>query len=178
MSRVGRKPISIPKGVDVKVSGRTVAVKGPKGELSREIREGLVVKLENGLAVIEQTDTGKMAGALHGLTRALIQNMVEGVSQGFTKSLEIHGTGYRAAVQGQKLTLNLGHSHPIEYPLPTGIQAAVDQNRIVLTGVDKELVGQVSAEIRRFRPPEPYKGKGVRYLNEHVRRKAGKSAGA
>jgi len=155
-----------------------VAVKGPKGELSREIREGLVVKLENGLAVIEQTDTGKMAGALHGLTRALIQNMVEGVSQGFTKSLEIHGTGYRAAVQGQKLTLNLGHSHPIEYPLPTGIQAAVDQNRIVLTGVDKELVGQVSAEIRRFRPPEPYKGKGVRYLNEHVRRKAGKSAGA
>jgi large subunit ribosomal protein L6 len=164
--------------VDVKVSGRTVAVKGPKGELSREIREGLVVKLENGLAVIEQTDTGKMAGALHGLTRALIQNMVEGVSQGFTKSLEIHGTGYRAAVQGQKLTLNLGHSHPIEYPLPTGIQAAVDQNRIVLTGVDKELVGQVSAEIRRFRPPEPYKGKGVRYLNEHVRRKAGKSAGA
>ena len=178
MSRVGRKPIPIPKGVDVKVSGRTVAVKGPKGELSREIREGLVVKLENGLAVIEQTDTGKMAGALHGLTRALIQNMVEGVSQGFTKSLEIHGTGYRAAVQGQKLTLNLGHSHPIEYPLPTGIQAAVDQNRIVLTGVDKELVGQVSAEIRRFRPPEPYKGKGVRYLNEHVRRKAGKSAGA
>jgi large subunit ribosomal protein L6 len=153
-------------------------VKGPKGELSREIREGLVVKIDNGIAVIEQTDSGKMAGALHGLTRALIQNMVEGVSQGFTKSLEIHGTGYRAAVQGQKLTLNLGHSHPIEYPLPTGIQAAVNQNLIVLTGADKELLGQVSAEIRRFRPPEPYKGKGVRYLNEHVRRKAGKSAGA
>jgi large subunit ribosomal protein L6 len=178
MSRVGRKPISIPKGVELKVSGRTVAVKGPKGELSREIREGLVVKIDNGIAVIEQTDSGKMAGALHGLTRALIQNMVEGVSQGFTKSLEIHGTGYRAAVQGQKLTLNLGHSHPIEYPLPTGIQAAVNQNLIVLTGADKELLGQVSAEIRRFRPPEPYKGKGVRYLNEHVRRKAGKSAGA
>src|SRR5262245_26983924 len=115
MSRVGRKPIYIPKGVDVKVSGRTVAVKGAKGELSREIREGLVVKVEDGTAVIEQTQSGKMAGALHGLTRALIQNMVEGVSQGFTKSLEIHGTGYRAAVQGQKLTLNLGHSHPIEY---------------------------------------------------------------
>jgi large subunit ribosomal protein L6 len=178
MSRVGRKPISIPKGVELKVSGRTVAVKGPKGELSREIREGLVVKLDNGFAVIEQTDSGKMAGALHGLTRALIQNMVEGVSQGFTKSLEIHGTGYRAAVQGQKLTLNLGHSHPIEYPLPKGISAAVNQNLIVLTGADKELLGQVSAEIRRFRPPEPYKGKGVRYLNEHVRRKAGKSAGA
>ena len=178
MSRVGRKPISIPKGVDVKVSGRTVAVKGPKGELSREIREGLVVKLEDGHALIEQTDSGKMAGALHGLTRALIQNMVEGVSQGFTKSLEIHGTGYRAAVQGQKLTLNLGHSHPIEYPLPKGIQATVNQNVIVLTGADKELLGQVSAEIRRFRPPEPYKGKGVRYMNEHVRRKAGKSAGA
>jgi len=178
MSRVGRKPISIPKGVDLKVSGRTVAVKGPKGELTREIREGLVVKLEDGLAVIEQTHAGKMAGALHGLTRALIQNMVEGVSQGFTKSLEIHGTGYRAAVQGQKLVLNLGHSHPIEYPIPKGIQAAVDQNRIVLSSADKELLGQVSAEIRRFRPPEPYKGKGVRYLNEHVRRKAGKSAGA
>ena len=178
MSRVGRKPISIPKGVDVKVSGRTVAVKGPKGELSREIREGLVVKLEDGFAHIEQTHSGKMAGALHGLTRALIQNMVEGVSQGFSKSLEIHGTGYRAQVQGQKLVLNLGHSHPIEYPIPKGIQAAVDQNRIVLSGADKELLGQVSAEIRRFRPPEPYKGKGVRYLNEHVRRKAGKSAGA
>lgn len=178
MSRVGRKPIPIPKGVELKVSGRTVAVKGPKGELSREIREGLVVKLEDGVAHIEQTQSGKMASALHGLTRALIQNMVEGVSQGFTKSLEIHGTGYRAAVQGQKIVLNLGHSHPIEYPIPQGIQVAVDQNRIVLTGADKELLGQVSAEIRRFRPPEPYKGKGVRYLNEHVRRKAGKSAGA
>ena len=178
MSRVGRKPISIPKGVDVKVSGSTVAVKGPKGELTREFRDGLVIKLENGLATVEQTDSGKMAGALHGLTRALLQNMVEGVSQGFTKSLEIHATGYRAAVQGQKLVLNLGHSHPIEYPIPKGITAAVDQNRIVLSGADKELLGQVSAEIRRFRPPEPYKGKGVRYLNEHVRRKAGKSAGA
>ena len=178
MSRVGRKPISIPKGVDVKVSGSTVAVKGPKGELTREFREGLVIKLENGFATVEQTDSGKMAGALHGLTRALLQNMVEGVSQGFTKSLEIHGTGYRAAVQGTKLVLNLGHSHPIEYAIPKGITAAVDQNRIVLSGADKELLGQVSAEIRRFRPPEPYKGKGVRYLNEHVRRKAGKSAGA
>ena len=175
MSRVGRKPISIPKGVDVKVSGSTVAVKGPKGELTREFREGLVIKLENGFATVEQTDSGKMAGALHGLTRALLQNMVEGVSQGFTKSLEIHGTGYRAAVQGTKLVLNLGHSHPIEYAIPKGITAAVDQNRIVLSGADKELLGEVSAEIRRFRPPEPYKGKGVRYANEHVRRKAGKA---
>ena len=178
MSRVGRKPIPIPKGVDLKVQGRTVTAKGPKGELKREIREGLQVKMEDGLAHIEQTLSGKSASALHGLTRALVHNMVEGVSKGFSKSLEIHGTGYRAQVQGQKLVLNLGHSHPIEYALPQGIQAAVDQNRIVLSSADKELLGQVSAEIRRFRPPEPYKGKGVRYLNEHVRRKAGKSAGA
>ena len=178
MSRVGRKPISIPKGVDLKVSGRTVVTKGPKGELSRDIREGLVVTMEDGLAHVGQTETGRMASALHGLTRALIQNMVLGVSEGFSKTLEIHGTGYRAQIQGQKLVLNLGHSHPIEYAIPQGILAVVDQNRIVLSGVDKELLGQVTAEIRRFRPPEPYKGKGVRYLNEHVRRKAGKSAGA
>ena len=178
MSRVGRKPISIPKGVDLKVSGHTVVAKGPKGELSRDIREGLVVTMEDGVAHVAQTQTGRMASALHGLTRALIQNMVRGVSEGFSKSLEIHGTGYRAQLQGQKLVLNLGHSHPIEYPLPKGIQVVVDQNRIVLSGADKELLGQVTAEIRRFRPPEPYKGKGVRYLNEHVRRKAGKSAGA
>ena len=178
MSRVGRKPIPVPKGVEIKVSGRTVTAKGPKGELSRQIREGLEVKVEGGVAHIHQTLSGRMAGALHGLTRALVQNMVEGVSTGFTKALEIHGTGYRAQLQGQKLVLNLGHSHPIEYPLPAGIQAAIDQNRIVLSGADKELLGQVTAEIRRFRPPEPYKGKGVRYVDEHVRRKAGKSAGA
>jgi large subunit ribosomal protein L6 len=178
MSRVGRKPISIPKGVDLKVSGHTVVTKGPKGELSRDIREGLVVTMADGVAHVAQTQTGRTASALHGLTRALIQNMVRGVSEGFSKTLEIHGTGYRAQIQGQKLVLNLGHSHPIEYPIPTGIHAVVDQNRIVLSGADKELLGQVTAEIRRFRPPEPYKGKGVRYLNEHVRRKAGKSAGA
>ena len=178
MSRVGRKPIPIPKGVEVKVAGPTVTVKGPKGELSRVIHSGLNLEIEGAVAHVRQTETGRQAGALFGLTRTLIHNMVEGVSAGYTKTLEIHGTGYRAQVQGQKLVLNLGHSHPIEYPLPKGIQAAVDQNRIVLTGIDKELLGQVSAEVRRFRPPEPYKGKGVRYLNEHVRRKAGKSAGA
>jgi large subunit ribosomal protein L6 len=178
MSRVGRKTIPIPKGVEVRIADRTVTVKGPKGELTRQIREGLELEVGGGEAHVRQTLTGHSANALFGLTRALINNMVLGVSAGFSKSLEIHGTGYRAQVQGQKLVLNLGYSHPIEYPLPNGIQAAVEQNRILLSGIDKELLGQVSAEIRRFRPPEPYKGKGVRYVDEHVRRKAGKSAGA
>ena len=178
MSRVGRKPISIPSGVEVKVAGRRVTVKGPKGELSREMGEGLSLEIAGGNAQVRQSNVGRVAGALFGLTRALINNMVEGVSKGYQKTLEIHGTGYRAQVQGQKLVMNLGHSHPIEYPLPAGIQASVDQNKIVLVGIDKELLGQVCAEVRRFRPPEPYKGKGVRYLGEHVRRKAGKSAGA
>lgn len=178
MSRVGRKPIPIPKGVEIKVAGRTVSVKGPKGQLSREIGEGLELEIDGAVAHVRQNRTGREAGAMFGLTRTLINNMVEGVSEGFSKSLEIHGTGYRAQVQGQKLVLNLGHSHPIEYPLPQGISAAVDQNKLTLSGIDKELLGQVSAEVRRFRPPEPYKGKGVRYVDEHVRRKAGKSAGA
>jgi large subunit ribosomal protein L6 len=127
---------------------------------------------------VTQSSGEKKAGAAHGLTRAILRNLIDGVAHGFSKSLEITGTGYRAQVQGRKLVLNLGYSHPIEFPLPEGIQAAVDQNRITVTGIDKALVGEVAAEIRRFRPPEPYKGKGIRYVDEHIRRKAGKSAGA
>lgn len=178
MSRVGNKIIPIPKGVELKVSGRTVSAKGPKGELSCPILEGIEIELDESQARVRQTSTDKNARAMHGLARALVNNLVEGVSQGFSKSLEIHGTGYRAQVQGKNLVLNLGFSNPVEYPLPEGIEAAVEGNRITISGIDKEKVGQTAAEVRGFRPPEPYKGKGVRYVDEYVRRKAGKSAGA
>lgn len=178
MSRVGNKIIPIPKGVELKVSGRTVSAKGPKGELSWSLLAGIEVDIDESQASVRQTSNEKNAGALHGLSRALINNLVEGVFQGFSKALEIHGTGYRAQVQGDKLVLNLGFSIPIEYQVPEGIQTVVDGNKITVSGIDKAMVGQVAAEIRKFRPPEPYKGKGVRYVGEHVRRKAGKSAGA
>ena len=178
MSRVGKKIIPIPQGVELKLDGRTVSAKGPKGQLSYQLLDGIEIDIESGEAAIRQTNTGKNANAFHGLSRAMVNNLVEGVSKGFEKSLEIIGTGYRAAVQGQKLTLNLGFSHPIDYPLPEGITAKVEGNKVTITGIDKAQVGQVASEIRRFRPPEPYKGKGVRYVGEYVRRKAGKSAGA
>lgn len=178
MSRVGKKIIPIPKGVELKMSGRTVTAKGPKGQLSYEALPGIELDVMEGSAQVRQTSTEKTARAIHGLSRAMVNNLVEGVSMGFTKGLEIHGTGYRAQVQGRALVLTLGFSHPIEYPLPEGIEAKVDQNKIVISGIDKALVGQVAAEVRKFRPPEPYKGKGVRYDGEFVRRKAGKSAGA
>jgi len=178
MSRVGKKVIPIPKGVELKVDGRRVHVKGPKGELSYDLLAGVELKLADGQAHVEQHSNALNRAAIHGLSRALIGNMVEGVSTGFSKSLEIIGTGYRAQVQGQKLVLNLGFSHPIEYPLPQGISAKVEGSVVTVSGIDKAMVGQVAAEVRRFRPPEPYKGKGVRYVNEHVRRKQGKSAGA
>jgi large subunit ribosomal protein L6 len=178
MSRVGNKPIKIPTGVDLSFAGGTARAKGPKGELSRSVLAGIEIDVKDGEAVVRELTRERRNRAAHGLTRALINNMVQGVTTGFSRTLEIQGTGYRAQVQGQKLVLTLGYSHPIEYGLPAGIQAKVDQNRIVVSGIDRELVGQVAAEIRRFRPPEPYKGKGIRYDKEHVRRKAGKSAGA
>jgi large subunit ribosomal protein L6 len=178
MSRVGKKIIPIPNGVELKVDGRTVSAKGPKGELSHFMLDGIEIDINEGRAEVRQTSRAKNAGAFHGLSRALINNLVEGVSEGFSKSLEIIGTGYRAQVQGQTLTLNLGFSHPIEYPLPEGISAKVEGSVVTISGIDKAMVGQVASEVRRFRPPEPYKGKGVRYVDEHVRRKAGKSAGA
>ena len=178
MSRVGKKIIPIPQGVELKIDGRKVSAKGPKGELSCDLLAGIEVDIEEGQASVRQTSTEKTAGAMHGLSRALVNNLVEGVFHGFSKSLEIHGTGYRAQVQGDKLILNLGFSNPIEYPVRKGIIAAVEGNKITVSGIDKAMVGQVAAEIRKFRPPEPYKGKGVRYVGEYVRRKAGKSAGA
>lgn len=178
MSRVGKKLIPIPKGVEVKVSGSTVTAKGPKGELTHEMLPGFEMVIEDGHAEVKSVSTDKNATAMHGLTRALVNNIVEGVSTGFSKSLEVIGTGYRAQVQGNTLVLNLGFSHPIEFQLPAGISASVDGNKVTVSGTEKQVVGEVAAKIRRLRPPEPYKGKGVRYVGEHVRRKAGKSAGA
>jgi large subunit ribosomal protein L6 len=178
MSRVGKKIIPIPAGVEVKVAGNTVTAKGPKGELTHEMLPGFEVVIEEGQAEVRKSSVEKNAAALHGLSRALVNNIVEGVATGFSKSLEVVGTGYRAQVQGNTLVLNLGFSHPIEFELPAGISAAVEGNRITVSGIEKQVVGEVAAKIRRYRPPEPYKGKGVRYVGEHVRRKAGKSAGA
>ncbi len=177
MSRIGRLPIAIPDGVDVSVKGSAVRVKGPRGELYREFDRQITVALEDGQVVVTRSTDRPEVRALHGLTRALLANMVEGVSKGFRKSLEIIGLGYRADLQGSDLVLQVGHSHPVRYPSPEGISFEVEKgNRVIhVDGADKELVGQVAAELRAIRRPEPYKGKGIRYLGEHVRRKAGKA---
>lgn len=174
LSRVGKKIIPVPKGVELKISGRTVTAKGPKGEISADLLPGIELKIDAGSAAVTQTATDRTAKAFHGLSRAVVNNLVVGVSEGFSKTLEIIGTGYRAAASGKGLTLNLGFSHPIEYPLPKGISATVDGSKITVSGVDKAMVGQVAAELRDFRPPEPYKGKGVRYSDERVVRKEAK----
>jgi large subunit ribosomal protein L6 len=177
-SRVGKKPIVIPAGVAVTREGAGVRVKGPKGELNMSLGHGVEVKVEPKEVVVTQVGGGKQALAMHGTTRAVIANMVTGVSTGFSKSLDIVGTGYRAQLAGKKLTLQLGFSHPIEVEPPAGISIAVESpTRIVVSGANKVLVGQVAANIRGYRPPEPYKGKGIRYVGEYVRRKAGKAAG-
>jgi large subunit ribosomal protein L6 len=179
MSRVGKKIITLPKGVSVTWQSGEVRVKGPKGELAYRPLPGVDLKLEGDTLQIVSNSTERTAPAIHGLTRALIANNVTGVSEGFKKVLEIVGTGYRAQLAGRSLTLQLGYSHPIEFPLPDGIDAKVESpTRLEISGIDKQLVGQVAANIRRLRPPEPYKGKGVKYENEYIRRKAGKSAGA
>jgi large subunit ribosomal protein L6 len=177
MSRVGKRPVAIPSGVTVQVGEAHVQVKGPKGELSTAILDGTEVKVENGEAkVLAERLTRNPA---FGTMRALIQNMVTGVTAGFSKVLEIVGTGYRAQLEGKNLVLQLGFSHPIVFEPPPGITIKVESpTRVVISGADKAQVGQVAADIRAFRPPEPYKGKGVRYEGEHVRRKAGKAAGA
>jgi len=177
VSRIGRLPISIPKGVQVTIDGLSVKVKGPKGELQREFDPQIKVELGDGQLVVTRSSDRGPVRALHGLTRALLANMVEGVSEGFRKSLEIVGVGYRADLQGNDLVLRVGYSHVVEYPSPQGITFEVEKgNRIIhVDGADKELVGQVAAEIRAVRKPEPYKGKGIRYLGEYVRRKAGKA---
>ena len=178
MSRIGRKPITIPNGVTVTVDGSTVKVKGPKGELARTFEPSMKVRVENNEVLVERPNDDKRERALHGLTRALIANMVTGVTDGFKKTLEIVGVGYRAEKKGKNLVVSVGYSHPVNYPEPAGITLTTPApTTIVVEGVDKQKVGQVAAELREFRPPEPYKGKGIRYQGEQVRRKAGKTAG-
>ncbi|HEV8116611.1 MAG TPA: 50S ribosomal protein L6 [Acidimicrobiales bacterium] len=177
MSRIGRQPIPVPSGVEVSLSGATVVVKGPMGTLTREIAEPIVVRQEDGNLVVERPNDERRSRALHGLSRTLVQNMVTGVTAGFSKELEIVGVGYRAVLQGKSLQLALGFSHGVNVPAPDGISFEVPiPTRVVVKGVDKEQVGQVAANIRKIRKPEPYKGKGVRYLGERVQRKAGKAA--
>lgn len=176
MSRIGKKPIDVPAGVTVKVENNLVTVKGPKGELQRQIHHSMKVTLDNGVITVERPDDEKENRALHGLSRTLIHNMVEGVTNGFSKTLEIQGVGYRAAKQGKNINFTLGFSHPVVMEPPAGITFDVPQpNKIVVSGSDKEKVGAVAAEICNLRPPEPYKGKGIRYEGEHVRRKVGKA---
>ncbi|MBQ1311057.1 MAG: 50S ribosomal protein L6 [Blautia sp.] len=176
MSRIGRLPVAIPAGVDVKVAeGNVVTVKGPKGTLERALPTEMEIKIEEGHVVVSRPNDLKKMKALHGLTRSLIHNMVVGVSEGFKKELEVNGVGYRAAKQGKKLTLNLGYSHPVEMEDPEGIETAVDGNKIIVSGISKEKVGQFAAEIRDKRRPEPYKGKGIKYSTEVIRRKVGKT---
>ena len=176
MSRIGRLPIAIPAGVDVTIDGRTVTVKGPKGQLSRELHPDMRVAREDGSIVVSRPTEQKTHKQLHGLTRTLVNNMVVGVTDGYRKGLEITGVGYRAVKVGEKLQLSLGYSHPVEIDPPSGISFEVENpTRLAVVGVDKELVGQVAAQVRATRKPEPYKGKGVRYSGEYIRRKAGKA---
>jgi large subunit ribosomal protein L6 len=176
MSRIGKAPIPLPQGVEVKVDGDEVRVKGPKGELTQRIRPEAAVTIEDGQLVVTRQSDSKQHRAYHGLTRALVANMVEGVSTGFQKSLEIVGVGYRAEKRGDGVVLNVGYSHEVKYPEPAGITITTPApTRIVIEGIDKQKVGQVAAELRSVRPPEPYKGKGIRYQGEQVRRKAGKT---
>lgn len=179
MSRIGRKPVAIPSGVTVSVTGSTVAVKGAKGELKYTFLPEVTVKVDGATVVIERKADTDDARARHGLTRQLIQNMVRGVSEGYKKTLEVIGVGYKVQVQGKKLILNLGFSHPVEFPIPEGITMTQDEknkNLLTISGSDRQLVGQVAADVRSFRVPEPYKGKGIRYSTETVRRKPGKAA--
>ena len=177
MSRIGKKPIDVPKGVNIKRSGRSVSVKGPKGELSWELPGRMEIKEADGRLVIERPDDSRQNKALHGLSRSLVSNMVTGVSQGYTKAMEIVGVGYRAQVQGGKIVFSLGYSHPVEYALPAGISAEVDkkQTALTLTGIDKQKLGQVAADIKALRSPDAYKGKGIRYAGERIKLKAGKT---
>lgn len=176
MSRIGKKPISIPSGVDVKIEGNVVTVKGPKGTLTKEMHPLINIAMEENEIVVTRPNDEPQSRSLHGLTRTLIANMIEGVTNGFSKTLEMVGVGYRAALQGNKLVLTVGKSHPVELVPFEGIEIEVPaQNRIIVKGMDKELVGDFAAEIRKERPPEPYKGKGIKYADEVVRRKAGKT---
>ena len=176
MSRIGKQPIALPPKVKVEVKGQKVHVEGPKGKLDWELPARTSVKVADGRVDVSRAGDDAQAKALHGLSRALINNMVKGVSEGFVKKLEIQGVGFKAAVQGKTVNMSLGYSHPINYPIPDQIKVTVDENtKITIEGPDRQVVGQVAAELRAFYPPEPYKGKGVRYVGEHVVRKEGKT---
>ena len=176
MSRIGRLPVKVPKGVDVKVEGQTVRVKGPKGELAETFHRNVTVQQEDGTLVVTRKNDEGPTRALHGLTRSLLANMVEGVTNGYAKDLEISGTGYRAVLQGKKLQLSLGFSHPVEIDPPKGITfTAETPQKLKVSGIDKQLVGEVAANIRGLRVPDPYKAKGIKYAGEYIRRKAGKA---
>lgn len=182
MSRIGKKPILIPDGVQAQVDGQKVSVKGPKGEISREFGKDLVITLEDKAIVVRpiiETETGlksKRVKALWGMARAIIANLVQGVNEGYQKQLEIEGVGFKANVEGNSLVVSVGFSHPVKIDAPEGIKFSVEKSIITIVGIDKELVGQVTAKIRAIRPPEPYKGKGIRYVGEQIRRKLGKKA--
>ncbi|MBQ8183062.1 MAG: 50S ribosomal protein L6 [Clostridia bacterium] len=176
MSRIGRMPIAVPAGVDVKIDGNIVTVKGPKGTLTRTVNENITVALDNGVITVSRPNDQKENRSLHGLNRTLIANMITGVSEGFKKELEINGIGYRAAKQGKDLVLNIGYSHNVVVPEVEGISIEVPSpNKIIISGPDKQKVGQFAAEVRGHRPPEPYKGKGIKYVDEVIRRKEGKA---
>ena len=179
MSRIGRKPVPLPEGVAAQLDGHKITVKGPKGEISRTLHEDMALALEDSTVVVKRPSDESQHKALHGLTRTLVANMVQGVTEGFAKSLEIQGVGYKAEPKPFGVQLVVGFSHPVPYTAPKGIKITVTNNVLVkIEGIDKELVGQVAAELRNVRPPEPYKGKGIRYAGEQVRRKAGKTAQA
>ena len=175
MSRIGKQPIPIPKGVEVKLEGDSITVQGPKGKLQRSIHPKVKVDIESDNIVVSVTDQTRETRAFHGLFRALIANMVTGVTNGFNKVLEIVGVGYRAELKGRTAIFHLGYSHPIDFELPEGIDAQIEKTKVTLSGIDKELLGRTAAKIRSFRKPEPYKGKGIKYADEVIRRKAGKT---
>ena len=175
MSRIGKKPIQIPEKTKISYKDRVITVEGPKGSLTRTIREDVDLNIEDNVITVVAGGDKKTASAFQGMTRALVANMVIGVSAGFSRTLEINGIGYRAELKGKNLVLNLGYSHPIDFELPEGIDAKVEKTTVTILGIDKELVGHVASSIRRLRPPEPYKGKGIKYADEYIQKKAGKT---
>jgi large subunit ribosomal protein L6 len=176
MSRIGNSPITLPSGVDVSIDGASVTVKGPKGTLERSLHAAITATLDDGTVTVQRRDEERESRALHGLSRALLANMVQGVSEGYRKELQLVGVGYRAALKGQNIEIQVGFSHPVLVEATDGVDFEVPEpTKIIVSGIDKEKVGQVAANIRRVRPPEPYKGKGIRYVDEHVRKKAGKA---
>ncbi len=179
MSRVGKAPIQVPKGVQLSAAGNTIKVKGPLGELLSPLPKGIAFSEQGGVASLTRSDESREQRALHGMARAILRNNVQGVSQGWERRMELTGVGYRVQLKGTELVFSLGYSHEVRYPLPKGIKAEVtDQTKLALSGIDRQVIGQVAAEIRALRPPEPYKGKGIRYAGEEIRRKAGKAGKA